>query len=86
MAETARQMKVAAKPQKKTATKANLAIVAGTRSGMTEAKSEPTKTSVVSREEIERLAYRFWVERGYEHGDAKMDWLRAEQELRGKIS
>ena len=85
MAETAKQMKVAAKPRKTTA-QANLAVVAGARSGTMAAGSEPTETMAVSRDEIERLAHRFWAERGYEDGHAEMDWLRAEQELRSKAS
>ncbi len=28
--------------------------------------------------EIERLAYQFFEERGYEHGHSEEDWLRAE--------
>lgn len=32
--------------------------------------------------EIAQLAYSFWAERGYEHGFAEEDWLRAERELR----
>jgi len=31
-------------------------------------------------EEIAKLAYRFWEARGYEHGYAREDWLRAEAE------
>jgi hypothetical protein len=34
-----------------------------------------------SREEIERAAYDFWAKRGYQHGYALQDWLRAEREL-----
>jgi len=85
MAETARQMKVAAKRRKTTA-RANLAIVAGGRSDRMETKSEPAETRVVSHEEIEKLAYGFWMERGCRNGDAEMDWLRAEQELRSTAS
>jgi hypothetical protein len=40
----------------------------------------------VSHEEIARLAHRFWAERGRQHGHDAEDWLRAEQELRGKAS
>jgi len=32
-------------------------------------------------EEIAKLAYGFWEARGYEHGYAKEDWLRAEAEF-----
>ena len=33
-------------------------------------------------DEIAELAYRFYTERGGEHGYAEQDWYRAEQELR----
>lgn len=35
-------------------------------------------------EEIARLAYSFWEARGCEGGSPEEDWLRAEQELRGR--
>jgi hypothetical protein len=35
----------------------------------------------VSHEEIAKLAHSYWVARGYAHGSAEADWLRAEQEL-----
>jgi hypothetical protein len=40
------------------------------------AAAEPT------REEIARLAEKFWMERGQPEGSPELDWLRAEQELR----
>jgi hypothetical protein len=40
----------------------------------------------VSHDEIARLAHKFWAERGRQHGHDAEDWLRAEQELRGKAS
>lgn len=55
----------------------------------------PTRTSApppaaprasVSRDEIARLAHKFWAERGHQHGHHVEDWLRAEQELRKKAS
>ena len=36
----------------------------------------------ISHEEIASLAHSYWVARGYAHGSAEADWLRAEQELR----
>jgi len=39
-----------------------------------------------SREEVERLARKYWAQRGYQDGYAEQDWLRAEQELRQKAS
>ena len=35
-----------------------------------------------SREEIARLAEKFWAERGWPIGSPEQDWLRAEQELK----
>jgi hypothetical protein len=34
-------------------------------------------------EELCKLAYRFWQERGCPHGSPEVDWQRAEQELSG---
>ena len=34
--------------------------------------------------EIERLAYQFFVERGYQHGYHDQDWLRAEAIVRNR--
>jgi hypothetical protein len=37
-----------------------------------------------SRDEIAQLAYLFWESRGGQGGSSEADWLRAEQELRGR--
>jgi Protein of unknown function (DUF2934) len=42
-------------------------------------KQEPTAPS---REEIARLAEKYWAERGWPEGSPEQDWLRAEQELK----
>jgi hypothetical protein len=34
-----------------------------------------------SYEEIARLAYGYWEDRGHPHGSAQEDWYRAEREL-----
>jgi hypothetical protein len=51
---------------------------------------KPTRGKVTqmkaSHEDIARLAHRYWAERGHKHGSDADDWLRAEQELRGKAS
>jgi hypothetical protein len=39
-----------------------------------------------SREQIAHLAEKYWIERGRPNGSPEHDWLRAEQELRGKAS
>ena len=51
--------------------------------------AEPQATAQprqVSHDEIRELAHRYWAERGHPHGEAEIDWLRAERELRGKAS
>jgi hypothetical protein len=40
------------------------------------APAEPT------REQIARLAEKYWAERGWPEGSPELDWLRAEQELK----
>jgi hypothetical protein len=42
----------------------------------------PVHTAEPTREEIARLAERYWMERGRPDGSPELDWLRAEQELR----
>jgi hypothetical protein len=39
-----------------------------------------------SLNEVERLAYEFWLERGAPVGNPEVDWLRAEQALRETAS
>jgi hypothetical protein len=39
-----------------------------------------------ARDVIEQLAYQHWAQRGYQHGYALQDWLRAEQELQNRAS
>lgn len=34
--------------------------------------------------EIQRVAYQFFVERGYQHGNDQEDWLRAEAIVRNR--
>ncbi len=38
------------------------------------------------REQVARLAYRYWEERGRPDGTPEEDWFRAEQELRGRAA
>lgn len=38
------------------------------------------------RQEIEKLAYQFYVNRGYKHGHDAADWLKAEAIVRNKRS
>jgi hypothetical protein len=82
MADTVKKAKAPAKPRKTAATsKAAVTPIA-----LVEKKIEEQKPVVVTHEEISQLAHRFWAERGHQHGNPEQDWLRAEQELRGKAS
>jgi hypothetical protein len=46
-------------------------------------KSAPgTASEAIDRQAIARLAYSYWVARGYNGGSAEEDWLRAEREIR----
>jgi len=45
--------------------------------------SQPT---IVSLEMIAQVAYLKWVQRGYQHGYALEDWIKAEQELLERAS
>jgi Protein of unknown function (DUF2934) len=51
-----------------------------------EVKPETKQVAAPSRDEIARLAHRFWKERGGHHGSHEQDWYRAERELRGRAS
>jgi Protein of unknown function (DUF2934) len=72
MADTVKKTKATAKPRKTAATKEKVAVA-----------QVPV---MPSREEIEKLAQRYWAQRGYIDGFAEQDWLRAEQELLKKAS
>jgi Protein of unknown function (DUF2934) len=45
---------------------------------------EAPARSHVTQEEIAKLAYTYWIARGYAEGGAEEDWLRAERELTAK--
>lgn len=47
---------------------------------------EISQLVIVSQEMIERAAYQLWLQRGGQHGSALEDWIKAEQELRGRAS
>jgi hypothetical protein len=47
--------------------------------------AEPTEVEP-SREQIARLAYIYWADRGCQGGSPEDDWLRAEQELRASAA
>jgi hypothetical protein len=44
----------------------------------------PVAITAASREEIANLAYSYWEARGFTHGLADEDWIRAEAELLGR--
>lgn len=71
MADTVKK-KASAKPRKAPAKK--------------QAVADALTPTMPSREEIEKLAQKYWAQRGYQDGYADQDWLRAEQELRQKAS
>ncbi len=55
------------------------------------AQSAPTNgqyeaSCEIAREDIARLAYTFWQERGCQGGSAEDDWFRAENELRSRLA
>jgi hypothetical protein len=70
MADTVKKAKAPAKPRKTVAKKPTVLVT-------------PT---MPSREEVEKLAQKYWAQRGYQDGYAEQDWFRAEQELRQKAS
>lgn len=72
MTDTAKKAKAPAKPRKAT-TKKTAPVAA------------PAPT-MPSHEEIQKLAQKYWAQRGFQDGQAEQDWLRAEQELRQKAS
>jgi hypothetical protein len=49
-------------------------------------KDNVTAISQPARNVIEQLAYQYWAQRGYQHGNSLQDWLRAEQELQERVS
>ncbi|HWB85864.1 MAG TPA: DUF2934 domain-containing protein [Bryobacteraceae bacterium] len=48
--------------------------------------AQATIVSAPSQEEIARLAYLYWEERGCQGGSSEEDWLRAERELRSRAT
>ena len=48
------------------------------------ARRSPETRSSNDLTEIEKLAYQFFVERGYQHGHQEEDWLRAEAIIKSR--
>lgn len=77
MADAVAKKKAPAKPRKAVARK----------TATTKEKVVPSsRLTMPPREEIEKLAKRYWEQRGYVDGYAEQDWLRAERELLGMAS
>ena len=55
---------------------------AQTKNGSAQRSSE--KSSGSEQAEISKLAYQFFVERGYQHGHQEEDWLRAEAIIKSR--
>lgn len=77
MAETTKKASTTTKPRKSAAKKKDVTP---------NTKQSTASRETASREEVARLAHRFWAERGRQHGRDAEDWFRAEQELLGKAS
>lgn len=72
----------------KTATKAVSKAVPAKATRTTSSKTTATKSGfiTIAHDEIAKLAYRYYVERGYQHGFDTQDWKKAEAELRSKAA
>jgi hypothetical protein len=102
MEETTKKAKAPAKPRKtaskKTTTPTNLTEMptptptadaveaAAPVSPVNGAVHSNLLTMKPSFDQVAQLAHKYWADRGYQHGHHVDDWLRAEQELRGKAS
>lgn len=62
-----------------------MAKIAATQSRETTSRTS-SKNGSNLQQETERLAYQFFVERGYQHGHDQEDWQRAEATVRGRRS
>jgi len=77
MSETEKKPKAPAKPRK---------AAAKTPAAKKATVTEITAAAAPSHEEVSRLAHQYWIDRGRQDGHHVQDWLRAEEELRGKAS
>jgi putative hemolysin len=74
----ARRKTATPRPRRAATTKTATATPAEPEAVVVPSVVEPT------REAIAALAYSYWEARGYQGGSEREDWLRAEQELRGR--
>ena len=56
------------------------------KTGRAQLLTMPSPAPAPTHDEIAELARKYWAERGHVEGHQEEDWLRAEQELRGKAS
>ena len=49
-----------------------------------ETSSKASALTSAEKQQVERLAYQFFVERGFQHGFDQEDWQRAETIIRNK--
>jgi hypothetical protein len=83
---SAKHHKPATKSSAEPAAPANEAIAMGAAASSSAVAGFPaTSTSAVTEHEIAKLAYSYWVARGFAPGSPEQDWLRAERELRAKL-
>lgn len=59
---------------------------ARTKQSLAESNGYGQSSLEINRDDIARLAYTFWEQRGCQGGSPEEDWLRAENELRGRIT
>ena len=79
---TADKPKAAAKPRKTAAKKTAEVEAVKPVAGNVHVMPQRSAT----HDDVAKLAHKYWQERGGNHGYHMEDWLRAEQELRGKAS
>ena len=75
-----------ARPRKHAPAKRTATPVVETSPSTETTLSHSVVTEGPSFDEIARLAYSYWEARGYQGGSSEEDWLRAEQQLRGRAS
>ena len=58
------------------------ALAAVSESSITSLNAGPAAPPrIITHQQIAELAHSYWISRGYVHGSAEEDWLRAEREL-----
>ena len=65
---------------------AKIALTQKNGQGRKTATSTQRSLTKNEQQEVERLAYQFFVDRGYEHGHDQEDWTRAEAIVRNRRS